>query len=131
MRAVKIGTIVVCLLAAGCSKQTSKDDYMPINSAIVPHSVAPGQPITASVNCGFYSYSGDVKFLGFEYKQSAPKQFEVRAKAHYGNRNYSIALEVVVTFDTTLTLPVDTPGQYILKFYSPKDVIQTDTVMVQ
>ena len=108
----------------------SKTDYIPINAASTPQNVALGQPILSRVNCGFYEHFADITFLNFEVTEVLPKQFEIRAKALYDNINYGISLPVVSTFDTTLTIQTPTAGQYILKFYTSKQLIEADTVQV-
>ncbi len=109
----------------------SKTDYIPINAATTPSTIALGQSIRSRVNCGFHDKVADITFLNFEVKESAPKQFEIRARAFYDNIRYGNTSTLTVdTFDTTLTLPTVTTGQYILKFYSNSLLVETDTVQV-
>lgn len=126
---------VFCLTVSSCKKYNvdrpkSKTDYIPIYSAITPRNIALGQDIKSRVNLGFYSYSADVTFLGFEVKEAASKQYDIRAKGFFDNINYEFSLPVVMTFDTTLSFRPTTSGQHILRFYSSSQLVKTDTVQV-
>jgi hypothetical protein len=122
-------TVSSCKKSAA-DKPKSKTDYIPINSAITPRNVALGQDIKSRVNLGFYSYKADVTFLGFELKEAASRQYEIRAKGFFDNINYEISLPVVMTFDTTLSIRPTASGQHIFRFYSSSQLVQTDTVQV-
>lgn len=79
---------------------------------------------------GFYSYNADVTFLNFEVEEKSAKQYQIRAKGFYDNINYGISLPVVMTFDSTVFIKPVATGQYLLKFYSGSQLVQTDTVQV-
>jgi len=125
---------VFCLAVSSCKKSAdrpkSNTNYIPINSANTPHIIAFGQDIKSRVNLGFYSYRADVTFLGFEVKEAASRQYDIRAKGFFDNINYEFSLPVVMTFDTTLSIRPTASGQHILRFYSSSQLVQTDTVQV-
>jgi len=125
---------ILCFTLTSCKKLNdkpeSKMDYIPINSATTPRTSIQGQAIHSRVNCGFYEHFADITFLNFEVNESIPRQFEIRARAFYDNIQYDISLPVVSTFDTTLAIQTPSSGQYILKFYSFDELVQTDTVQV-
>lgn len=79
---------------------------------------------------GFYSYNADVTFLNFEVKKESAKHYEIRAKGFYDNINYEISLPVVMTFDSTVSIKPVATGQFLLKFYSGSQLVQTDTIQV-
>jgi hypothetical protein len=123
------------LTVSSCKKSVvdrpkSKTDYIPINSATTPRNIALGQDIKSRVDLGFYSYSADVTFLGFEVKEASSRQYDIRAKGFFDNINYEFSLPVVMTFDTTLSIRPTAIGQHILRFYSSSQLVQTDTVQV-
>jgi hypothetical protein len=129
--------IFIFILSSGaCTKPqnmpASKTDYIPIISSKSPLNVARDQPVVSTVTMGFYERSADIKFLSFEVRETSVKQFDIRAKGFYDNIQYGISQPVVSIFDTTLTLQTTTsgPGQYLLKFYSFNQPVQTDTVQV-
>lgn len=123
-----------CLMMSSCKKTAdrpkSKTDYIPINSALTVRNVTLEQDIISRVNLGFYSYTANVTFLGFEVKEAMARQYDIRAKGFYDNINYEISLPVVMTFDTTLSIRPIATGQHILRFYSSSQLVQTDTVQV-
>ncbi len=136
MKLFFILAICISLTNIGCKKNdrnerpTSKTDYIPIVSANSPAQVTQGQPIQSRVKCGFTEYFADITFLNFEVKQSLPRQYDIRAKAFYNNIIYDYSLPILMTFDTTLTLETSSKGQYLLKFYSFQQWVETDTVQV-
>ena len=128
--------ITIFLSCTACTKPqgkpTSKTDYIPIISARSTLTVAQGEPVISIVKMGFYEYSRNIQFLNFEIKKVLPKQFDIRAKVFYNNIQYGISLPVVSTFDTTMILQTTAleSGKYLLNFYNSKQLIQTDTVVV-
>ena len=128
--------ITIFLSCTACTKPqgkpTSKTDYIPIISARSPLTVAQGEPVISIVKMRFYEHSTDIKFLNFEIKKVLLKQYDIRAKAFYNNIQYGISLPVVSTFDTTMLLQTGAleSGKYLLNFYNSKQLIQTDTVVV-
>lgn len=128
--------ITIFLFCTACTKPqgkpTSKTDYIPIISARSTLTVAQGEPVISIVKMGFYEYSRNIQFLNFEIKKVLPKQFDIRAKVFYNNIQYGISLPVVSTFDTTMILQTTAleSGKYLLNFYNSKQLIQTDTVVV-
>jgi hypothetical protein len=134
MRLFILLAITICLTATACTKSNnnpkSKTDYIPIISANSPINVTLGQSIVSHVTCGFYAHFADITFLSFDIQENLPGQYAIRAKAFYDNIMYGYSLPVVSTFDTTLTLQTPTIGQYILKFYSFNQLVETDTVLV-
>jgi len=123
-----------CLTLTSCKKTAdrpkSKTDFIPIISTQTPRNVSMGQEIKSHVTMGFYSYHADVTFLNFDVKEEPVKYYEIRAKGFYDNINYEVSLPVVMTFDSTVSIKPATVGQYILKFYSGSQLVQTDTVQV-
>jgi len=79
---------------------------------------------------GFYTYSADVTYIGFEVKEVTSRQYDIRGKGFFDNIKYEFSLPVVLTFDTTLSIRPTTSGQHILRFYSSSKLVQTDTVQV-
>jgi hypothetical protein len=134
MRLFILLAITICLTATACKKSNdnpkSKTDYIPIISANSPSNVTQGQPIVSHVKCGFYEHFADITFLSFDIQENLPGQYAIKAKAFYDNIMYRYSLPVVSTFDTTLTLQTPTTGQYILKFFSFNQLVETDTVLV-
>jgi hypothetical protein len=135
MRLLFFTICIFCLAVSSCKKSVvdrpkSKTDYIPINSTTTPRNIVLGQDISSRVNLGFYSYSADVTFLGFEVKEAASRQYDIRAKGVFDNINYEFSLPVVMTFDTTLSIRTTVSGQHILKFYSSSQLVKTDTVQV-
>jgi hypothetical protein len=125
---------ILCFALTSCKKSndkpTSKTDYIPINSATTPRASIQGQAIRSRVNCGFYEHFADITFLNFEVNERNARQYEIKAKGFYDNIQYGTSLPVVSTFDTTLVIQAPSVGQYILKFYSFDELVQTDTVQV-
>lgn len=134
MRLFLLFTGFFCLMVTSCKKPMdkpkSKTDYIPIISANTSRNVALGQDIKSRVKMGFYSYSADVSFLNFEVKETAARQYDIRAKGFYNNINYEFSFPVVMTFDATLSIRPTATGQYLLRFYSSSQLVQTDTVQV-
>jgi len=134
MKSIILYCSILFLTADACTKTNdqpkSKTDFIPIISANTPALVTQGQPIISDVKCGFYSHFADITFLNFDIIERLPKQYEIRAKAFYDNIQYEFSLPVVSTFDTLMTIQTSTPGQYILKFYTTNELVQSDTVQV-
>ena len=136
MRKLSLLAITTFVYFTSCTKPqdqpTSKTDYIPIISSTSPLVVTLGQPVISTVKMGFYDHFADIKFLNFEIRETSARQFDIRAKGFYDNIQYGISIPVVSTFDTTLTLQTTTSGsgQYLLKFYSFNQLVQTDTIQV-
>ncbi len=134
MRSFLLLISAFCFIATSCKKTIdkpkSKVDYIPIISATTTPNVTLGQEIKSLVKMGFYDHTANVTFLNFEVKETAVKQYEVRAKGFYDNINYEISLPVVMIFDSTVFIRPATTGQYLLKFYSASQLVQTDTIQV-
>lgn len=134
MRLLLLFFSFICFMTIACKKPNdrpkSKTDYIPIVSANTPKQVLLGQPIQSRVRCGFSEYFADIKFLNFEAKQISMRQYEIRAKGFYNNIIYDYSLPVLMIFDTTFTLQTSIVGQYLLKFYSFNQLVETDTVQV-
>ncbi len=126
--------VLLFALATACKKAAdmpkSKTDYIPIIAAALPAAVIQGEPIKASITCGFHDRFADITFLNFEVKQPLSKVYEIRAIAFYNNINYGISQPVDFTFNKILELQTPAQGVYILKFYSFDKLVQTDTVQV-
>jgi len=134
MRLLLLLISAFCLTITSCKKTAdrpkSKTDFIPIISSQTPRDVSLGQEIKSRVTMGFYSYNADVTFLNFEVKEKSAKQFEIRAKGFYDNINYEFSLPVVMTFDSTVFIRPVATGEYLLKFYTGSQLVQTDTVHV-
>jgi hypothetical protein len=134
MKVFLIILIAFCFIGISCNKTDdrpkSKTDYIPILSAASPKTIKQGEPINSRVTCGFDSHWADIRFLNFEVKETQPLQFEIRAMAFYDNILYGVSLPVLSRFDTTMVLQTPKSGQYLLKFYSFNQPVQTDTVLV-
>ena len=124
------GFALLCCKKTADDRPRSKTDYVPIISAFTPRNVILGEQIRSRVRMGFYSYNADVTFLNFEVKETAARQYAVRAKGFYDNINYEISLPVLMMFDSTLSVKPAMAGQYLIKFYSSSNLVQTDTVQV-
>ncbi|MEO5942599.1 MAG: hypothetical protein ABIP30_15690 [Ferruginibacter sp.] len=135
MRVFLLLTGAICLMVTSCKKVAdkpqSKTDYIPIISANTTSYAALGEDITSKVKMGSYSYNADVKFINFDVKKIAERNYDIRAVGFYSNINNSISLPVVATFDTTLLIRPTVMGQYILRFYNSLQLVQTDTVQVK
>ena len=130
-----IWTIAVALIICSCKKgpDTSgypKTGYMPIRAAATSAQATLAQGISARVNIGFDSYSGVVKFTGFEAAAGTGRQYDIRAKALFQKPLSGITLPVSSGMDTTLNIPVSVTGQYILHFYGATQLVESDTVIV-
>lgn len=103
---------------------------LPIVSTSTPTTALVGQNIISNVRCELSSISGSVIFLGFDINETAPRQFNLTAKALYKDWNTQITMPVMWTLDTTSNINATTAGLYILKFYNSSQLVKSDTVQV-
>ena len=89
-----------------------------------------GQDIISKVHFELNSISGDVIFQGFDIKEIATRQFNLNAKALYKDWNTQISSDMIMTFDTTVSVKATMTGQYILNFYNSTKLVKSDTVQV-
>ena len=103
---------------------------LPIVSSNSPLTSAVGQNIISQVRCQLPSISSSVFFQGFEIKEVSAQQYNITAKALYKDWNTQIALGVLWTHDTTISIHTTVTGKYILNFYNSVQNFKSDTVQV-
>lgn len=103
---------------------------LPIVSTSTPTTALVGQNIISNVRCELSSISGSVIFQGFDIQETAPRQFNLTAKALYKDWNTQITMPVMWTLDTTSNINATKTGLYILNFYNSSQLVKSDTVQV-
>lgn len=125
---------ILIVIFCSCSKQQSVSTFsgnLPIVSTSTPKTALVGQGIISNVRCELTSVSGSLEFQGFNINEVTNRQYNLSAKALYKNWRSDVALPVVWTLDTTLSIKPTTTGQYVLHFYNATQLVKSDTVEVR
>ncbi len=134
MKHLSFSILLFTLTFYSCTKKEDivKTFYgnLPIVSTNTPTTALVGQNIISNVRCELSSIGGSVIFQGFDVKETAPRQFNLTAKALYKDWNTQISMPVIWTLDTTSNINALTTGRYILNFYNSTQLVKSDTVQV-
>lgn len=128
--------ICVCLAMASCLKEKQQPAVrtfyasLPIVKTETADSVSAGQNITSKVFCSLPSTSGKVSIYSFDIRQQSPREYDIAVVGYFENWDESRNVNVIWTADSTMKLPTQLPGQYVLRFYTGNGVTQTDSVVV-
>jgi hypothetical protein len=69
------------------------------------------------------------KLVRFNIKETAPRQYEIRAKGSYPEGN-PVCAQAIYQVDSTVSINAPARGQYILRFYRNQSLFKADTVQV-
>lgn len=122
-----IALIFFCLVACKKEHKTSEEKDLIIHQTNTAAHIPLGQPITSSVA---YYYGPCDGLKGIEITPSSGTTFEIRIKGYRQPEGVIACADVIFSKDTTLSIPVTSKGQYILKFYNRNEVFKSDTVQV-
>lgn len=134
---------IICfllLLATGCTKhspETASSDrqqhtedtagYLTISAATAPASASLEGSIVANVHCTGPNLC--YRFQAFEIKETAAREFEIRAKGKVPGQG-NICAQAIYGIDTTVSIKPTMLGQYTLRFYNGATLFKTITVLV-
>jgi hypothetical protein len=119
-------TIVACNKSDDSSKTKEVDLY--ISDTQSPATVVKGGTIVSRVKC----VAPDLChfFKNFEVAEVGSKEFQIKAKGSYNLNGYLACAQVTYLVDTTLSIPANQAGTYLLRFLYRDAVLKTDTVVV-
>lgn len=129
--------VVVLMISLGACTKTAKVNQgeilvdLDIKTTTAPASVNLGQPIVARVLSSGLNLC--YKFSHFEITKISERQFNIRSKGTFpdAQKGDVVCAEAIYYKDTTLSIPADVKGQYLLHFYNKNQLFKTDAVVVQ
>lgn len=139
---IRIISLFVLLLLMSCSKtvtepETEMNKQQGTDETLVNLTItATTTPATASMEGNIVSSVRCVgpnlcyKFKTFEVKETAAREFEIRAKGTFPSGENVVCAQAIYSVDTTVSIKPTTTGQYTLRFYNGTTLFKTDVVQV-
>lgn len=128
------------LVAVGCTKPARETDTtdrqqrsegtlgnLTISAVSAPAAASLEGNIVANVRCTGPNLC--YRFIAFEVKETAAREYDIRAKGNVPGPDAVCAQAVYVT-DTTVHVKPTTAGLYTLRFYNGTALFKTETVQV-
>ncbi len=120
-----LGIIVSCDKPKAEAETTEVD--LTIISANTVATATQGQDIVSAIKC----IGSDLcyQFSHFEINQTKEREFDIRTKGTYPIMPIACPLAIYYK-DTTLRIPAETKGMYILRYYNQTVLFESDTIPV-
>lgn len=126
-------SVYFLLFLAACEKTNTTPDPVLADLIFVKTTTGIIQPQQGTIVSQAKAYGPDLcyKFSKFDIKETAAREFEIRAKAtNAGDKPGTACAQAIYYVDTTCKINAAVKGKYLLHFYNKDQLFKTDTVQV-